>query len=236
MRNAVHHVSTLGLGLVIFSTCLLAGCGGPPGGVKPTPKPTPEEVFTAFADAVASADEQAVLGLIAGDESVHYYFAERVRLAGATQAFIEKFKLSYGSEAWEAFQALPPLGAQRADYKFEGADFEKLAERAVRWEHKPEKDNNVFIWSSGVYLKPIEVDGGWQIDGTAFVEDIANFHKAMNDLSSTIRVIELHTKAIGREGIAAEDIDHQMALDHDKALYGFTPTWAGPPRYDATAF
>ena len=215
----------------IFFSVFLVACES---GSKPeaalSPAPTSTEALIRVLDGLAAQDADAVVALVDGGPKAQDFFVSMIETFEAAEAFETKFREAYGDQAWEAFQAPLTAEERRPDANLKMADLPALRSAAEQWEGS-EENGGRFEGLPRLPLPFKEVAGGWVVDGAHILpseEALQGFTDTQRAMTSTV---QRYMKAIGHEGISAEDIDYQLGKEFLLLIMGGEFKSDGKPAY-----
>jgi len=218
---------------------VLAGCGGHGSGkVALQPAPTGREALLRVVDALKSRDEHALAVLIDGDADAQDFFRSLVDSARAVDEFRVRFIEAYGQEAWARFQSPKGDDGHGAHMNLELPDFQAIEDQLSTWNVTSDNQGRCDVLR-GVPLQVKKIDGGWVVEGQHLFSDRQALRQTTQLQNALAAFIRKYIKALGRNGISAEDVDYQMGKDMIRCLMGVEFVSGGkqalPDRFDIDA-
>ena len=170
-------------------------------------------------DSMIARDSDSLVPLIDGGLEAQEFFASIIESFEAGDAFEKDFRDTFGDDAWDAFQEPLPAGQSRPDMKLTFLDFDEIRKDALKWKATNE-NQGVCDLMPGVPLPFKEIEGGWVVEGGGIFPDQETLVGYTETQKMLTDFILSYMKAIGQEGITAEDIDYQMGKEFMILLFG----------------
>ena len=162
---------------------------------------------------------------VAGDETSLKVAGSMFDFSLAVSAFQADFVKAYGQDAWKKFQSKDSADAPKGGNATLNVMPEDMKQQIESAEIKTDGDKATLLAKGEDDPLPLVKQGDeWKVDGSALTQrggpdQAAKLAETMQKMAA---MVTKYRKAIGAEGIKAEDIDYQMGRDMMKAMSGMT--------------
>jgi len=204
---------------------------------------TPKDALTAATEGLLDGDEKkfssAVLAKNPKDQEL---IKALVKFVTAAQKFKTAFVAQYMDKGWDRFndpkydpgngegnttlrlqtkmEALDAVKAAKIDEKGDTAtcEIEQKSGKKKTWKFAKVKDKD---------------KEGWLVSAETFTDGSSDVDKTIKILNGYAELLPKYQRAIGKEGITADDIDVELGKAFVKLVYGLETK---PPRFDVNKF
>ena len=217
--------------LVLYCGMVVSG-----GDQNATPAPveakgadTPKAAVLGFVRAIIKGDKKGMLVYCKGTPEELDIIAAIADFAKAAMAFKSAFIKAYGEQAWKDFQD-PAKGPKDGNTQLNMPSQEDI-DSIAKTDFKIETGKTKWLMPNS--QQPVDLvlsNGKWFIASASLLPPGAQSAPFAKMMRSFAAVLAKYQKAIGKEGISAEDVDAELGRALAKTLFGMsTPA---PHRFD----
>ncbi len=216
-----------------------------PAKVEPTPEPSAPEpaepeskpapvkrtgahgATVDFFTALLNGDAEAAIAVVEGSDKEKKALTARANYQRASVQFKTAFVNKFGDGAWAKFNSpehLPePATSQRPPFNARLSVFEQVdLDQMLLYKPQENGDEASYPAEQGD-LKVVKKNGVWKLVAASLLPPgLDGADKATQILTASTSHIARFTKAIGKDGVSADDIDVELGRAIVETLYGFS--------------